>query len=139
MYIKNIQRGGAGVRVPTISLYYVWPLNYYNLVRGSSFNSAFFYGEFFRRRGPADGGISLHLSAPSLSPLLWGLAQPYFWNILLNLSIATCKLSSRLADYLRIPTIIMNYWRIILLRHNSSSISVMQAMMILSECNAVCT
>ena len=43
--LKNIERGGAlvGVRVPTISLYYVWPLNFYNLVRGSPLNFAFFF------------------------------------------------------------------------------------------------
>ena len=34
----------------------------------------FFYGEFCRRRGPVDGCISLNLSAPSISPLLQGLA-----------------------------------------------------------------
>ena len=60
--------------ITTRNLVYFWARNFYNLVRGSPLNFAFFYGEVCRRRGPVDGCISLNLSAPSLSPLLWGLA-----------------------------------------------------------------
>ena len=56
--------------ITTRNLVYFWDRNFYNLVRGSPLNFAFFYREVCRRRGPVDGWISLNLSAPSLSPLL---------------------------------------------------------------------